>query len=67
MSEKIIGWQVQQTHLEMSTRSFMVCTATSLSLSRVMETIRSWNTEAIFVIHVEHFVMVVIIKRNLHK
>lgn len=31
-------------HLEMSTSSFMVCKATSLSLSRVMEIIRSWDT-----------------------
>lgn len=32
------------THLEMRSSSFMVCTATSLSLSRVMEIIRSWKT-----------------------
>lgn len=32
------------THLEMRTSSFMVWTATSLSLSRVMEIIRSWDT-----------------------
>lgn len=41
------------TDLERRSRSFMVCTATSLSLSRVMEIIRSWDK--ITHEHKEHF------------
>lgn len=35
--------QDKRTDLEMRMRSFIVCNATSLSLSRVMEIMRSWN------------------------